>query len=344
MGSAALPHDGRAGSGALHGVPAADDAHGPLAAAARARTRRGLGDCAADDRLPLRGERARRGGRGPPRPVGARATPRHGRRVRGCGARQPRRRGGRAPRRSRAVAGGARRERRGRARIAAGGGRAPRPDPLPAVAPPLRALGLHRALVRDRLVPAHRRRREEHRVHVRHGSVRLPPGPRRRQPRRQPARPKARAAARGVPRRAARDPRDRGRGRGPPRRAAAARSRLPLVLRVLAAGPVLPARRRLERGLARSPLRPLPARPLRRSDGADGPVLRRAAARGAGRPRDERTQGRLPAGREHRRLHGGEPPDRPRPPRARRHGGHGEAARRRGRSSCSSPCGRARRG
>ena len=110
----------------------------------------------------------------------------------------------------------------------------------------LRPFGLRRAVPRDPLVQAHRRVGEEHRLHLRHRAQHLPAGPRRGQP-------AGRLEGRALPPPAARLPDhpvrpsglfDAGGGRpGPP---AQGRARLSLVLRLLGARLVLPARGGLE--------------------------------------------------------------------------------------------------
>ena len=152
-----------------------------------ARHRHGL----ARDRRALRHQRARRRLRGPARALGARALPRDGRRgaararSRTC---WPRRRRC-SPRAAGLLEGAA---------LPAAPPLAPRPRPrrrlvraLPAA---LRPVGLPGALARDPLVPGDGRRRQEHRLHLRHRARALPARPRRRQPRRRPARGAPRAA------------------------------------------------------------------------------------------------------------------------------------------------------
>ena len=154
--------------------------------------------------------------------------------------------------------------------------------------------GLHRALVRDRVVPADGRGRQEHGLHLRHGARALPARPRRRQPGRRSriaprlARPLEAfldlqllllASAGAVAR---------------PRRAPAADERPST-----AASSTTGARRLSSTwgrtgtaADARGALRPAAAHALRAADARDGALVRRAAARGPGRPAHERPQGR----------------------------------------------------
>ena len=191
-----LPDDRGHGGGALRGLPPAHDAHGHVAALPGARHGAGDGVRLPRDRRAVRRQRAGRGGRRPPRPLGPRALPRDG----GCGARgrrrQPHRRRGRARRgpppgpRRRTGRGGARRPSRRR-------GGDPRPLPgrlLRPVGGPLRPVRLSRAVARDHVVPPDGRRGQEHGLHLRDRPVHLPPRPRRRQPRGRPPGRAARAA------------------------------------------------------------------------------------------------------------------------------------------------------
>ena len=177
------------------------------------------------------------------------------------------------------------------------------------------------------MVPHHRRRAEGDVLHLRHRALRLPGGDggRHAGPACRWRARAARSAAR-LPALPGRDPRLGGRGGARPR--ARCRPALPPFPTLLAywsaprpfnLGADWSAGTLLLLYVARARV------PLRRADVPDGPVLRRAAARGARRRAHERPQGRLPAGLQHRGLRRGHAGRRPR--RARLVGHDGNAAR-----------------
>ncbi len=291
-------------------------------------TVRETASASAGHRCPLRRERAGRFGRRPSRAVGAHPLPRTPGRGAHRRRRQPRGRG----RGARRGPPGRRRGRGGGDRASPAGRGARRGAPsrvVPALDAALRPLRVPRPLARDRLVPADGCRGEEHGLHVRDRPLPLPARPGRRQPRRRKARTAPRASPRGVPGLPAPVDRLRGRGRRPPRGVAAGDACLRVALRLLAARAVLSPRCGLERGRPGAALRPAASRALRGAHRPDGALVRRAAARGAGRPGHEWPQGRDPPGRQHRRLHRREPRHGPRPSRADRHRRDGPPSRRR---------------
>ena len=302
------------GAAAPPGAAAADRAHGHVAAvpgAGRGERRRG-GE--PPHRLALRRQRARAA-------TGALATPW----LLLPGARASAARSWRPPRRTSSVglgslALGALRAGRGGAPgrrepadAAAPGGEGPGSRLAPALAPALCPLGLRGALARDRLVPRARRGRQVDGLHVRHGARRLPArlGPR--CPRRGPAREPRRAG------RCGRSCSSSARSWPSPRCRSSSWSRCrPTPGASPGSSPTggtTPSSRSGTTPTATSIVRlyvQLPLALFFLPTLLMGALVPDPAARGPRRPGHERPQGGLPAGRQHRGLHRGEPARRPR--------------------------------